>query len=190
MASARNQDFARAFGSAGRALGKAPLSLDKSESDALAGAGIDWPLDTWGADELGRVILLLDAPPDMVTRTFFRGDNRERQAVLRALPLLSTPETFLPTAVEACRTNVADVFEAIASENPYPARHFTDLAFSQMILKAIFLGVRVERTIGLAKRITPDLGRMTADYAAERRAAGRPVPEDCDVIARLVRGTP
>ena len=32
------------------------------------------------------------------------------------------------------------------------------------------------------ERITPELVRMAEDYAAERRAAGRPVPEDIELI--------
>ena len=34
--------------------------------------------------------------------------------------LLPGPEQFLPIAVDACRTNILPLFEAIACENPYP----------------------------------------------------------------------
>jgi hypothetical protein len=179
------QDFVRAFGEAGRVLGKAALSLEESERAALRQAGVTWPIDRWGVDELGRALLLLDAPAEAVTRAFFRGDNRERQAVLRALPLRADAEAFRDLAIEACRTNVVDVFEAIACESPYPGRFFPEPNFNQMVLKAIFVGVKVERILGLEERVGEDLVRMTQDFAAERRAAGRPVPEDVDFIARL-----
>ena len=51
-----------------------------------------------------------------------------------------------------------------------------------MVLKALFVGVAVDRIVGLDGRLTPELARMAADYASERRAAGRSVPSD---IARL-----
>jgi hypothetical protein len=38
--------------------------------------------------------------------------------------------------------------------------------------------VPVSRILGLERRKTPELRRMAADYASERRAAGRPVPAD------------
>ena len=47
-----------------------------------------------------------------------------------------------------------------------------------MVLKALFIGVRVERIVGLTRRLNPELSRMARDYAAERLAAGRTVPAD------------
>jgi len=44
---------------------------------------------------------------------------------------------------------------------------------------------RVER---LAERITPELSRMAASYASERRAAGRPVPQDAEFLALASSG--
>jgi hypothetical protein len=82
---------------------------------------------------------------------------------------------------------VRTVFEAIAAENPYPARCFSDAAFHQMVLKAIFVGMPVERIEGLSERATPELARMVEGYASERRAAGRTVPEDCARVVELAR---
>jgi hypothetical protein len=73
---------------------------------------------------------------------------------------------------------VDPVFEAIACENPYPAAYFPELNFNQMVLKAAFIGIALERILGLDARVTPELSRMGSDYASERRAAGHPVPAD------------
>jgi hypothetical protein len=154
---------------------------------------VSWPVGTWGADELGRVALLVSAAahwPDaeveaLVEECYRQGDGAERQAVLRALPLLPAPERFLAIAVDACRSHIQPLFEAIACENPYPARHFPELNFNQMVLKVLFTGVALERIIAVEGRVTPELGRMAADYASERRAAGRSVPPD---IGKLTRG--
>ena len=78
------------------------------------------------------------------------------------------------------------VFEAIACENPYPRRHFVELPWNQMVLKAAFSGVALTRIVGLAERRNPELARMAADYAAERRAAGRPVPDDLALVIEEV----
>ncbi len=169
-----------------RHLGKVPLRLEHEERERLRQAGVDWPITTWGVDELGRVTFLLMAATHLPAVTFERlvddcyrhGDNRERQAVLRALPLLPDPERFVSIGVDACRTHIQPIFEAIACENPYPATYFPELNFNQMVLKALFLGVAVERIAGLEQRVTLDLQRMAMDYASERQAAGRSIPGD------------
>lgn len=181
-------DLAERFTAASRRVGKRPLELSSPERARLAREGLDWPVAHWTADDLARVTLLIVAaaarpgPADLVETCYREGDNRERQAVLYALPLLPAPEIFVDLAVEACRTHVQPVFEAITCENPYPARHFPELSFNQMALKAVFTGVALERIVGLRSRVTQELARMAADYASERRAAGRPVPPDLDLL--------
>jgi hypothetical protein len=139
----------------------------------------------WGVDELARAWILLRAYPRVTPEELWaHGDNRERQAVLKALPLLPEPERFEALAVEACRSNVLTVFEAIACENPYPRRHFVELPWNQMVLKAAFNGVALARIVGLDERRNPELARMAADFAAERRAAGRPVPDDLALVMK------
>jgi hypothetical protein len=128
--------------------------------------------------------------PSLVAELFYRGESREKQAVLRALPLLPDPARFIAIGVEACRSSVQTVFEAIACENPYPAEHFTDAAFNQMVLKALFTEVGVARIDGLERRASGELSRMAESYGSERRAAGRRVPEDIARIVELARRTP
>jgi hypothetical protein len=82
---------------------------------------------------------------------------------------------------------VQTIFESIACENPFPADEFPDLNFNQMVLKAMFNGVALARIVRLGERAGADLARMAADYAAERRAAGRSVPADIDLVL-LPRG--
>lgn len=183
--------FAGHYTLASRKLGKAPLALSAEEDRRLRAAGVTWPLGGWSADDLGRVTLLLAAAAtrdhrelDALVETLYRaGDNRERQAILRALPFLPASDGLVTIAVDACRTHVQPVFEAIACENPYPAAQFPELNLNQMVLKALFIGVALDRIVGLDARVTPELRRMAAAYASERRAAGRTVPDD---ISRLV----
>jgi hypothetical protein len=177
------------FTAASRKVGRAPLSPSAAEQTLLAAAGVDWALP-WEDDDLARVTLLVDAagrltPAALETRVaecYRHGDNRERQAVLRALPFLPDGARFVPLAVDACRTHVQPIFEAIACENAYPAAHFPADNFNQLALKAAFLGIALARVVHLASRRSPELARMADDYAAERRAAGRPVPSDLTLI--------
>jgi hypothetical protein len=137
-----------------------------------------------GAEE-ARIALLVESDVDPATLTdlFSHGDNEERRAILRALPRLRDPARFLPLAIEACRSSVVPVFEAIACDNPLPTAHFPDANFNQMVLKAVFVGVPLARVVGLQTRLSPELSRMARDYGAERRAAGRAIPDDLAIIS-------
>jgi hypothetical protein len=112
------------------------------------------------------------------TECYEQGDSHEQQCWMRAVSYLPDPASFLPLVVDACRTNILPLFEAIACENPYPARYFPEPNFNQLVLKAMFNGVALARIHGLASRINPALARMASDYADERRAAGRTIPAD------------
>jgi hypothetical protein len=178
-----------ALAGAGRRVGHAALVLDAEETAHLRAAGVDWPVAT-RVDELWRIAALLDAAghpdfPRIVADVYRGGDTDERCAVLRALPLLPEPARFIALAADACRTSVRPIFEALACENPFPARHLSALHFNQMILKALFLDVALARVRNLDDRRNEELTRMARDYAAERRAAGRALSAD---LAALIGG--
>jgi hypothetical protein len=181
--------FRAAFAGAGRRLGGAISELTPDDVARLREAGLVAP-ERWPIDQFARAALLLRAlettPPDrhagFVREIYLRGDYREQAAVLQALMLLPDADRFAAMAVDACRTNVRDVFEAIACENGYPAAHFPEANFNQLVLKAFFIGVAVARIAGLEQRKTAELRRMAEDYASERRAAARSVPSDLDLV--------
>jgi hypothetical protein len=181
--------FLSALAAAGRRLGRDPVVPDRAESDRLAAEGLS-PFPTGlGLDECGRGALILRALEklpatervEVASDLYHRGEVRERQALLRVLAYLPSPTSFRDLAVEACRTSTSSVFEAIACENPYPAAHFPEPSFNQMVLKAVFGDLALSRIAGLPERVTPDLVRMAEDYRDERRAAERDLP-DLDLI--------
>lgn len=145
----------------------------------------------WRMTDAARLWLLLGAlwhvpvgeQGSWLLTLFEGGEIGEQVSILRSLLQLPHPERFVETGVAACRHNSLDVFEAIVAENPYMAAQFPELSFNQAVMKAIFNGVSVKRIEGLQARITPELSRMAAGYASERRAAGRPVPEDATYLA-------
>ena len=172
-----------AFAAAGRRLGTQAIGAEAAAQ--ITRAGLPWPASA-GVDECGRAALLIEAAPGpvLVGELLRRGALREQQAVLRALAALPDPASLVELAVDACRTNVLPVFEAIACDNAYPARYFSDAAMFQLVLKALFIGAPVGRIVGLAARTTDELVRMVDAFASERRAAGRPVPDDASLIRR------
>lgn len=173
---------ATAFSWAARKVGPQPSRLEIT--------GLVTPQCGWDAATVARIALLLhfvhthaaDEQNKLVTDLFYRGDTEERRAVLLCLPLVPNPDTYLLVATDSVRSHVQPVFEAIACENPYPARYFDEPAFNQMVMKAYFNGVSVARILGLQDRRNAELSRMATDFAAERNAAGRPVPPDLSLV--------
>lgn len=183
------------FARAGRVLGDGVVDLTSADLDRLGAAGASMP-GPWRTRDLGRAIVLLHVfsrlPDDrhtaLVAALVRRGEIGEQCTMLRILPALPEPGRFAEVAIDACRTNAEPVFASIAAFNPYPAAFFPDPAFDQMVLKAVFIGLPVDRIVGLKDRITATTAQMALDYAAERRAAGRDVPPDIDRILALKEG--
>jgi hypothetical protein len=186
-ASADDVRLAQQFSAAGRNLSH--LVPDAETHAALRDAGVAVPA-SWTAVDLGRALLIASAlrnlPADthvrFVSRFYRSGDNAERRTVLQSLVLLPDPDRFVDIGVDACRSHVQDVFEAIVCDNTYPARYFPELNFNQMILKALFTGAPVGRIVNWTERRTPELLRMVIGYASERKATGRSIPEDINLI--------
>jgi len=179
--------FHVAFGAAGRRVGKTPITSE--DAARIRGAGLLVPAGM-GADECARGALALAAtwamPGDdqvgLVRDLVRHGDVRERQAVMRVLAGLPDPARFAELAVDIVRTSVQTVFEALACDNAFPARWFSGDAFDELVLKALLVGAPLAHIDGLAARVTADTVRVVETFASERRAAGRPVPDDTQLV--------
>lgn len=181
-------DWRVPFALMGRKVPRTVVALDDAQQSELGDQ--QWLFDGSSLVELGRIAVLLrmgattsaERVSALLCECFRRGDNAEKRAVLRALALMPAPQGLVDLAVNGCRTNVTAVFEAISCSNPFPAAHFPEPNFNQMVLKALFIGVALDRIVGLAGRLNSDLARMARDYADERNAAGRPVPVDIELV--------
>lgn len=180
----REQDLIELFSSAGRRLG--------SEFVQPGGAAT---YARFRAQDLARVAGLLtyiiqltvERQVLLLEDLFFRGSSDEKRAVLLALPLLEAPERYVELAVEACRTNTQTVFEAIACENTFPAAHFSEPQFNQLVLKAIFMDLDVKRIANLSTRIGSTLIEDLNNFRREREAASRPIPAGLSWILEKVQ---
>ncbi|MCT9084659.1 EboA domain-containing protein [Streptomyces fulvoviolaceus] len=184
--------------------GAARTWLDQALDEAAAHPGIHGPISVWELRlaEAGRRcgpehadvvrVLILDAAradTDALTRVYAQGTAAERRAVLHALPHLVAGPDALPLVEDALRTN--DTRLLAAAVGPYAARHLDPHNWRHAVLKCLFTGVPVDEVAELERRAHADteLARMLGDYAAERTAAGRPVPEDLHRVLTLTDPT-
>ncbi|MBY0429826.1 MAG: EboA domain-containing protein [Rhodospirillales bacterium] len=136
-----------------------PADLTGEEKEMLQEAGMAAPHLVRCAD-LVRAALVLGAlrrtPEDererLVRELFHHADAAEQQAILRTLILLPNAGKFLAVAEEGARSGARNVFEAIACENLYPARHFPEDEFQRLVHKAEALGFPHKRIAGLSER--------------------------------------
>jgi hypothetical protein len=185
-------EFLGLFAAAGRKMGTRLLQVPSGSLDEVVHLAVNMR----GLDEVARVALLVAETArssdmqSLVTELYVRGSEREKQAVLRALPLLPQQEKLVLLATEACRSSAQTVFEAICCDSAFPARMLPEPAFNQMVLKALFTGASLLRVEGLGGRVTHELVRMARGYGEERRAAGRPVPLDLEHLLSFTPSGP
>jgi hypothetical protein len=126
--------------------------------------------------EIGRPEGHAEAPfAARVTAVARGGSTAEQTAVYRGLSLYPDPRSLLAIAGEAVRSASRPVFEALAHHNPYPAAHFGDALWNEMIVRTLRLGSRLAPIEGLDDRRNADLADMLVAFVRDRRAAHRSV---------------
>lgn len=181
------RDLHVVLGLAPRRLGKADLGLAPGDLARAGAARPGWDPGDWSLDGAMRVLALLayrGARPFAETFKDLRrtSDAGEMVALYRGLPLYPDPEALHFEVGEGLRSNLRPVFEAIAHRNPFPRDHFDDHRWNHMVLKAVFVGSDLAPIQGLAARANPELALILRDFAAERQAAGRPVPDGVQAL--------
>ena len=174
--------FFSAFSAVPRYTGKQQLQLNEADINTARENYPGWLPQFWTVDDIGRCLLVLSLAQrekeqylQTFERVFAAADVGELVALYQMLPLLPYPEQYRLRAAEGIRSNMTVVFNAVALRNPYPARYFDELAWNQMVLKALFVGSPLHLIEGLDRRTNPALSQMLIDYARERWAAGRSV---------------
>ncbi len=146
--------------------------------------------------ELARTFMLVrilesnfDFFEDKVRNIIGIADTSELETLLKYLVLLPNAGNFKFAAVEALRTNIATIFDAIAMNNPYPALYFNAQQWNQMYLKAAFMQRDLSQIVDVDKMANKELARIISDYAHERWAASRTIdPEFWRPVSNFLEG--
>ena len=183
------KDLYLAFGSVHRQISKSPIDIDKPDVKQLENDFPGFSNMSWSTDQICRLAFMLAVSPEknieLLGNLLDTGDVSEQVALFKGLFLLENAIDFTPKAVNGIRTNITNVFDAIALNNPFPATYFSEEAWNQMVLKAVFMDRPVFRIVELENRKNEKLARILQDYAHERWAAGRTVTPE---LWRLTSG--
>lgn len=171
-----------AFVASPRFLPKKIVNIELTQEKLLTEMIPGFSVNGWSLVRLARVWLLTkldgsdkDACIKNIETLFDTAEMNELVALYSALPVLDFPEQWLYRATDAVRSNMGFVFDAIALHNPYPAKHFSELAWNQLVMKTIFNDKPVHFITGLEERQNENLALILSDFAHERWAAGRTV---------------
>ena len=185
--------FFLAFSQASRFFKKDKLTLSAASMEQANELLAGFQPEYWDELQTARTVLMLSYPQENETwfaamnQLFETADMYEHQALFAALPLMPFQEDLIPRAIDGLRTNISLVFDAIALNNPFPAKYFPEANWNQMVLKAIFMQRPLYRIQGLEERRNPALAAIARDFAHERWAAGRDVmPEIWRLVAPFV----
>ncbi|MEO0330217.1 MAG: EboA domain-containing protein [Bacteroidota bacterium] len=174
--------FNLTFSTLSRHFAKSELAVDDQVIKEANQVRSGWDLSWWTLQQTARTYWLLQLSANsceeyrpVLDRLFAIADVDEQITLYAALPLYAYPDQMAYRASEGIRTNITDVFDAVALRNPYPAEYMSDEAWNQMVLKAIFMGRPLYLIQQLDQRRNQEQARMLIDFAHERWAANRPV---------------
>lgn len=179
----------RFFPAAGREAGREPLRPDVdpqglvrgSQDDAARAALVEAAAQALADEELAALLL----------RLYRGGDGAERRGVLAGLNALAglnvlpdpgpaTTAVGLELTADALRAN--DTRLVATAMGSFARRHLDAHSWRHGVLKLVFLGIPLAAVAGLQERSDAELRAMAGRFADERRAAGRPLPDDLAVL--------
>ncbi|AND15400.1 EboA domain-containing protein [Rathayibacter tritici] len=173
----------RFFPTAGREAGREPVRpaedpqglVHGTHDDAARAALVQSAAQALTDDDLAVLLLRL-----------YRGaDGAERRGVLAGLNALAGPgpattAVGLELTADALRAN--DTRLVAVAMGPFARGHLDAHAWRHGVLKLVFLGIPLAAVAGLQERSDAELRAMAERFADERRAAGRPLPNDLAVL--------
>lgn len=158
------------------------ITVSEEQARAIDSLVPGFTVSRWDQFRLARVMLLLVLGQqdhktflETISALLNTADLREQSAIFSAFALLPHQEDLVEAAVDGLRSNIVDIFDSIALENPFPARHFSEEQWNQMALKVLFINRPVYRMTGLVERANRDLALGISYLAHERWAAGRQI---------------
>ncbi|SFZ90917.1 hypothetical protein SAMN05428642_1011242 [Flaviramulus basaltis] len=143
----------------------------------------------WTKQDLTRSLLMtaLDVSVNKsILNSFFQiAEMKEQVALYKGLYFLENATEFQDQFAEGIRTNMANVFDAIASGNPFAQNYLEEEEWNQLILKSFFMGRKIYNIQNIDQGKNKHLANMLQDYVKERWAAGRQVSLE---IWRMIDG--
>ncbi len=143
----------------------------------------------WTKVDLARTLLMMSLNPKYnqnIIRSFFEASEMNEQISLyKGLYLLDNAKDFTWLVEEGIRTNMTNVFHAIAAGNPFANTYLDEDAWNQLILKLFFMNEPLYKVQFVDDGKNEKLGNMLQEFVKERWSAHREVSPE---IWRMIDG--
>jgi len=176
-----------------RQMGRRPLIAGFSERDAAELDGVCGPMKIghWRTDESIKTLVLAslaegsEHPFKTLFSIYDQGDSDIRVAALRAVNFVTDDDVAsgLELIHDAGRTYLDELMGAAWCNNPFTAQHLNGTEYRKAVLKALFCNLPIDGFIGLNDRANEEMANSLHDFADEREAAGREVPDSVWIVA-------
>jgi hypothetical protein len=181
--------FFQAFGLTSRCISSTIPVWTPEEKASLEQLYPRFTKSSWDLQQLCRSLLMINIPIDqneeVLKKLAEMADIKELVCLYKGLYFLENAPDFVPLVQEGIRSNMMNVFDAIAHSNPFASVYLPTDAWNQLVLKAVFNGRPLYKIIDLDLRKNEKLALIVHDYIHERWSAGRLVSPE---IWRLVAG--
>jgi hypothetical protein len=181
--------FYLAFGMLKRKVDDGPISISEGLNAELKRINPAFSHTKWTLVEFCRLAFLLHLDSSdnkaKICTLLASSDMKEQVVIYKSLQYLANAEDFKLEIIDGIRTNMVDVFDAIASENSYAFKYFSEDAWNHMVLKAIFMERPIYRIYGIDDKKNAKLAGILQDFVHERWAAGRAVTPE---LWRMISG--
>ncbi len=169
--------FYLTFGMIGRKFKEEFVTLNSQATEAFMAINPAFDPAFWTLKDLCRLCLILKLPiaenTKLLETLLGSSDRKEQIIIFKSIQYLKNAGDFVMIMADGLRTNMVDVFDAIALNNSFGQRYFEDNAWNQMILKSIFMERPLYRILGVDKRKNEKLASILYDFVKERWSAGR-----------------
>jgi hypothetical protein len=178
-----------------RRVGRRPLVASFAERGSVRVEGVHGSMlvGDWTTDLCVR-ILLLAQQADCTTsanaalfEAYDRGESATRVATIRALNFVEDEDVDrgIELVMDGHRTYLYELMMAAWSNNPFSSGNVSQTIYRKAVLKAIFCDVPTDGFIGLLDRADEEMAQSMADFADERMAAGRTVPDVVWIVSAM-----
>jgi hypothetical protein len=183
-----DQDFFISFALINKKIPRDHLQLSPAQIQTIHLKYPEFNIENWTLDQLCRFSLLMYyslLSVKSLTKLISVADTREQISIFKSIAYLENASHFTPIVVNGIRTNIVDIFDAIALKNSFAASYFSQDEWNQMILKAVFMERPIYQIKNIDQRKNEKLAHILFDYARERWAASRRVTPE---LWRMISG--
>lgn len=171
--------FIMNFGRVSRMIERREVQFSKDQLIEIRNYYPGFISDNWYTDVMVRAYLLTQYPVEnresVVSKILSVANMKELVALYKGIYLLDDRYSYIDMMQKGVKTNMVNVFDAIALNNPFAAEFFDDVHWNKLVIKAIQMNRPIYQIYGIDHRKNEQLASGLLRYASESWNNGKNV---------------